>query len=101
MLDLVEILFSRYGIQNLRYDGKMDRAARDTTLATFKKSGGPKVILIRLVYLTSPVLRDLRLSSQYQMRGSWLESRFRQSDYKVGVQISRQLDFVFQIWAKR
>ncbi|KAJ6615353.1 SNF2 family N-terminal domain-containing protein [Mycena sp. CBHHK59/15] len=46
MLDLIEILFSRHGIRSLRFDGKMDRAARDATLATFKKSGGPKVILI-------------------------------------------------------
>jgi SNF2 family DNA or RNA helicase len=49
MLDLIEILFSRHGIQSLRFDGKMDRIARDSTLATFKKSGGPKVILIRSV----------------------------------------------------
>jgi len=48
MLDLIEILFSRYGIQSLRYDGKMDRAARDSTLTTFMKMGGPKVILIRM-----------------------------------------------------
>jgi SNF2 family DNA or RNA helicase len=47
MLDLIEILFSRHGIQSLRFDGKMDRQARDATLATFKKHGGPKVILIR------------------------------------------------------
>ncbi|KAF9468325.1 SNF2 family DNA-dependent ATPase [Collybia nuda] len=46
MLDLIEILFSRHGIQTLRFDGKMDRIARDSTLATFKKQGGPKVILI-------------------------------------------------------
>ncbi|KAJ6490225.1 SNF2 family DNA-dependent ATPase [Mycena vitilis] len=46
MLDLIEILFSRHGIRSLRFDGKMDRAARDSVLATFKKSGGPKVILI-------------------------------------------------------
>jgi SNF2 family DNA or RNA helicase len=49
MLDLVEILFSRYGIRSLRYDGRMDRTARDSTLATFRKPGGPKVILIRQV----------------------------------------------------
>lgn len=46
MLDLIEKLFSRHGIRSLRFDGKMDRAARDSTLATFKQSGGPKVILI-------------------------------------------------------
>jgi SNF2 family DNA or RNA helicase len=49
MLDLIEILFSRHGIQSLRFDGKMSREARDATLATFKKPGGPKVILIRHV----------------------------------------------------
>lgn len=47
MLDLIERLFSRHGIRSLRFDGRMDRAARDSTLATFKRGGGPKVILIR------------------------------------------------------
>jgi hypothetical protein len=51
MLNLIEILFSRHGIQSLRFDGKMDRAARDSTLATFKKAGGPKVILIRQAFI--------------------------------------------------
>ena len=51
MLDLVEILFSRHGIQNLRYDGKMNHEVREAVLARFRKSGGPKVILIRCVYL--------------------------------------------------
>ncbi|KAI0070881.1 hypothetical protein K474DRAFT_1737680 [Panus rudis PR-1116 ss-1] len=46
MLDLVETLFARYGIQCLRYDGRMNREAREVTLARFRKSGGPKVILI-------------------------------------------------------
>ncbi|KAJ7325554.1 SNF2 family DNA-dependent ATPase [Mycena albidolilacea] len=46
MLDLIEILFSRHGIRSLRFDGKMDRAQRDAVLATFKRPGGPKVILI-------------------------------------------------------
>ncbi|KAJ7156150.1 SNF2 family DNA-dependent ATPase [Mycena filopes] len=46
MLDLIEILFTRHGVRSLRFDGKMDRAARDAVLATFKKAGGPKVILI-------------------------------------------------------
>lgn len=49
MLDLVEKLFSRYGIRSLRYDGKMDRNSRENALSTFKKAGGPKVILIRCV----------------------------------------------------
>ncbi|KAK0228592.1 SNF2 family DNA-dependent ATPase [Armillaria fumosa] len=46
MLDLLETLFSRYGIRSVRFDGKMDRASRDQTLQTFKAAGGPKVILI-------------------------------------------------------
>jgi hypothetical protein len=50
MLDLIEILFSRHGIRSLRFDGKMDRAQRDAVLATFKRPGGPKVILIRSVH---------------------------------------------------
>ncbi|KAL0952817.1 hypothetical protein HGRIS_007042 [Hohenbuehelia grisea] len=46
MLNLLETLFSRHGIQSLRYDGSMDRSARDDTLARFRSAGGPKVILI-------------------------------------------------------
>ncbi|OJA08757.1 hypothetical protein AZE42_08874 [Rhizopogon vesiculosus] len=46
MLDLVETLFSRYGIRSLRYDGSMDRVSRDNTLVAFKRHDGPKVILI-------------------------------------------------------
>lgn len=46
MLDLVQILLSRYGIRNVRYDGKMDRSARDKALVIFKRHDGPKVILI-------------------------------------------------------
>ena len=47
MLDLIETLFARYGIQSLRYDGKMNREAREAVIARFRKPGGPKVILIR------------------------------------------------------
>ncbi|KAG2137485.1 SNF2 family N-terminal domain-containing protein [Suillus clintonianus] len=46
MLDLMETLFSRYGIRSLRYDGSMDRISRDSALVTFKRHDGPKVILI-------------------------------------------------------
>lgn len=49
MLDLVDMLFARYGIQSLRYDGSMDRAAREAVLSRFRQPGGPRVILIRLV----------------------------------------------------
>ncbi|KAL0956876.1 hypothetical protein HGRIS_002984 [Hohenbuehelia grisea] len=44
--EFLEALFSRHGIQSLRYDGSMDRSARDDTLARFRSAGGPKVILI-------------------------------------------------------
>jgi len=46
MLDLVETLLARYGIQNLRYDGKMKSEARDATLTAFRRAGSPRVILI-------------------------------------------------------
>ncbi len=49
MLDLVETLVFRHGIQNLRFDGSMDREAREAVLSQFRKSGGPKVILIRYI----------------------------------------------------
>ncbi|KIK57545.1 hypothetical protein GYMLUDRAFT_203637 [Collybiopsis luxurians FD-317 M1] len=48
MLDLIEVAFSRYGIRNLRFDGKMDRNSRERTLSQFKKPDGPKVILISI-----------------------------------------------------
>ncbi|KAI0743255.1 SNF2 family N-terminal domain-containing protein [Irpex lacteus] len=48
MLDLVEMVFARYGIQNLRYDGSMDRGAREAVLARFRQPGGPRVILISM-----------------------------------------------------
>jgi SNF2 family DNA or RNA helicase len=47
MLDLVENVFARHSIRNLRYDGTMNREQRERALSTFKKSGGPKVMLIR------------------------------------------------------
>jgi SNF2 family DNA or RNA helicase len=46
MLDLLETVLVRCGIQSLRYDGKMQSEARDATLVTFRKIGGPRVILI-------------------------------------------------------
>ena len=48
MLDLVETVLVRYGIQSLRYDGKMRSDARDATLTAFRKIGGPRVILISI-----------------------------------------------------
>ncbi|KAI0337147.1 hypothetical protein BDW22DRAFT_1410049 [Trametopsis cervina] len=48
MLDLVEMMFARYGTQSLRYDGSMDRAAREAVLARFRQPGGPRVILISM-----------------------------------------------------
>ncbi|KAI0032009.1 P-loop containing nucleoside triphosphate hydrolase protein [Vararia minispora EC-137] len=46
LLDLIEILFARYGIQSLRYDGKMSREQRDRTVVNFRKAGSQRVILI-------------------------------------------------------
>ncbi|EKM52744.1 uncharacterized protein PHACADRAFT_211962 [Phanerochaete carnosa HHB-10118-sp] len=46
MLDLVESIFIRNGVQNLRYDGSMNREAREYVLARFRQPGGPRVILI-------------------------------------------------------
>ncbi|KAH9985885.1 SNF2 family N-terminal domain-containing protein [Russula compacta] len=46
MLNLLETLLARHGIQNLRYDGKMRSEAREATLSVFRKAGGPRVILI-------------------------------------------------------
>jgi hypothetical protein len=40
-------MFARNGILNVRYDGKMDRGSREIAVATFKKPGGPKVMLLR------------------------------------------------------
>ena len=54
MLDLVESVFLRHGVQNLRYDGAMNRDARETVLARFRRAGGPRVILIRCA-LPSPL----------------------------------------------
>lgn len=49
-MDLVETLFARNGIQNVRYDGKMDRGSREIAVTTFKKPGGPKVMLLRYAF---------------------------------------------------
>ena len=59
MLDLVEMMFARYGIQNLRYDGSMDRSAREAVLKRFREPGGPRVILIRYVFFAPRVVRRL------------------------------------------
>lgn len=53
MLDIIETLFGRHGIRTMKYDGRMDRGSRERVLTTFKKAGGPKVMLIRCV---GPVL---------------------------------------------
>lgn len=46
MLDLLETLLARHAILNLRYDGKMRSEAREAALANFRRTSGPKVILI-------------------------------------------------------
>ena len=50
MLDLVENLFRKEGIDYLRYDGSMSNVERENALSQFKKTtiDSPRVILIRL-----------------------------------------------------
>ncbi|KAI0334280.1 hypothetical protein GY45DRAFT_94057 [Cubamyces sp. BRFM 1775] len=48
MLDLCEEIFARHGIRSLRYDGQMNREAREFTLGQFRQAGGPKVILVSI-----------------------------------------------------
>ena len=48
MLDLCEQIFARYGVRNLRYDGKMSREAREYCLSQFRRPGGPKVMLVSI-----------------------------------------------------
>jgi len=54
MLDLLEMLLARYGIQNLRYDGRMRSEMRDAALVAFRKTGGPRVILINIKCVANP-----------------------------------------------
>ncbi|KAG6330201.1 hypothetical protein ID866_8887, partial [Astraeus odoratus] len=46
MLDQVEILLSRHGIQSVRYDGQMASSSRDKALAKFRGHDGPRLILV-------------------------------------------------------
>ena len=48
MLDLLETVLMRHGIQNLRYDGQMQSETRSAALVAFRKTGGPRVILISI-----------------------------------------------------
>jgi hypothetical protein len=48
MLDLLETLLARYGIQNLWYDRKMRSKMHEAVLLMFRKMGGPRVILISI-----------------------------------------------------
>ena len=78
MLDLVEKLFARHGIRSLRYDGSMDRHARECALSTFKKAGGPKVILIRSVmFAMISIFFSLNLFSSTRCGGVGLKCVFR------------------------
>ena len=67
-MDLVETLFARRGIQNLRYDGKMDKGSREIALATFKKPGGPKVLLLRCVWFATS--RGASVLMRYPVRNA-------------------------------
>ena len=74
MLNLVETVLVRYGIQFLRYDGKMRSEARDAALIAFRKIGGPRVILISTkcggvgLNLTSANRVDM---DAFQQRAAW------------------------------
>jgi SNF2 family DNA or RNA helicase len=48
MMDLLETLLVRYGIQNLRYDRKIQSKTHEAALLRFRKMGGPRVILISI-----------------------------------------------------
>ncbi|KAI0640989.1 P-loop containing nucleoside triphosphate hydrolase protein [Trametes meyenii] len=48
MLDLCEEIFARNEIRNLRYDGSMNRDAREHTLNQFENPDGPRVLLISI-----------------------------------------------------
>jgi SNF2 family DNA or RNA helicase len=48
MIDLLETLLVRYGIQNLRYDRKMQSKTHEAALLRFRKTGRPRVILISI-----------------------------------------------------
>jgi hypothetical protein len=48
MLDLLETLLTRCGIQNFRYDGKMQSETCDAALVAFRKTGGPRMVLITI-----------------------------------------------------
>ncbi|KAI0702754.1 SNF2 family N-terminal domain-containing protein [Earliella scabrosa] len=48
MLDLCEQVFARHGIRSLRYDGSMNREAREYCLMEFRRPTGPKVVLVSI-----------------------------------------------------
>ncbi|KAI0742470.1 SNF2 family N-terminal domain-containing protein [Daedaleopsis nitida] len=48
MLDLCEQVFARHGIRSLRYDGQMNREAREYCLMEFRRLTGPKVVLVSI-----------------------------------------------------
>ena len=48
MWDLLETMLARCGIRNLRYDGKMRSETREAALVAFRKTGGPRVVLISI-----------------------------------------------------
>jgi len=58
-------------MQNLRYDGKMDKGSREIALATFKKPGGPKVLLLRCVWLRTLVGVSLLMQRPAQSVVLW------------------------------
>lgn len=65
----MQILLRRDGIESLRYDGQMNRNERDETLSRFKRSGGPKILLIRYVAVTTLTMAFAELISSLKCGG--------------------------------
>lgn len=84
MLDLVESVFIRNGIQSLRYDGSMSREAREYVLLKFRQPGGPKVILIRFISLCLRLTGNANAEdAQYEVWWHRLEPHLCQPHHQV------------------
>ena len=83
MLDLCEQVFARHGIRSLRYDGSMNREAREYCLMEFRRPTGPKVVLVRYVVCTSVDIALPNSYAQHQVRWCWLEPRVCQPRHQV------------------
>ena len=84
MLDLVESVFLRNGIQSLRYDGSMSREAREAVLQRFRQPRGPRVILIRCVPPVRAPLQDADPDgAQHEVRRCGFEPYVCESYHQV------------------